>query len=112
MKKDEKERKAKEIVGKALFALSHRIRMEILIYLYEEKSSAFGDLRVNFNLNHHALSFHLDKLKKAFLVDQKEKGGLYRPTEFGETIIYPFYCLLKEEGLDKILEQGLNSKQK
>ena len=112
MKKDKKEERKKEIVDKVLFALNHKVRMEILIYLYEKKSAAFGDLRTNLNLNSNTLSFHLDKLKKAFLVDQKEKGGLYRLKELGETMTYPFYCLLREGGLDKILEQVLNSKQR
>lgn len=78
-----------ESLGRATLifdALSSTLRCEIFRYIKKKKLIHFEGIRREFNLNNNTLSFHLNKLQNAGVIQQTRNRGPYEISKLGTTI--------------------------
>ncbi len=92
---EEVKEKAYQILGQAIEVIGNKNRAEITQYIKDHKEATFEVLRKELGLNASVLSFHLKKLKKAYIVSQPVERGSYKLGELGEVM------LLAREGLEQ-----------
>ena len=70
-----------------LFALSNESRVNITRYVQENKEVTFETLRKNFNMNNNTLTFHIQKLMKAYIISQPKDRGTYQIGPLGNRML-------------------------
>ena len=73
-----------ENVSKLFSILSHKLRRDILVILYEKKEQSFSDLMNGLNIDTGTISFHLRKLK---LFLEQTPTGKYKLNSFGQNAL-------------------------
>lgn len=85
--KSEIRAKSLGIIGEGLSALSNESRMNITRYIQKNKEVTFGMLRQNFNMNNNTLTFHLQKLLKAYIISHPKDRGPYQVGPLGNKML-------------------------
>ena len=73
-----------ENISKLFLILSHKIRRDVLVILFEKKEQSFSDLMNELNIDTGKMSFHLRNLK---LFLEQTPAGKYRLNTFGQNAI-------------------------
>jgi len=71
------------------------IRARIANYIKDRKTVTFEEIRKEFNLNSNTLTFHLRKLKNAYVISQKDERGPYSEGTLG-VVIYDIQSIMAE----------------
>lgn len=91
-----KTRPESKVICDVLNAMSNILRMRIANYIKDMGVVTFGEIRDNFNLNNNTLTFHLKKLKSAYIISQKNERGPYSLGELGEIVVYDIQSIIGE----------------
>ncbi|MCJ7771588.1 MAG: RDD family protein [Desulfobacterales bacterium] len=73
-----------ENISKLFLILSHKIRRDVLVILFEKKEQSFSDLMNELNIDTGKMSFHLRNLK---LFLEQTPTGKYRLNTFGQNAL-------------------------